>query len=387
MGVIGAVAVDFVIDTGAAVSLVRRDVWEQIVKGDCALVLEQWAGRRLVGVNGAPLSKSFRSLSNAELSTATESHRTYCQRENCHSIELMVDLATPVAKGTWVVAGNISARHGVIVAHAVVCPNAKPVPVRACGQPSRRNRYIEERDGSYGAAGTGPSHRNLNCRRKVQHFTGRSKHFMGNGIEHGPMVLPDSTGQEIDGTTRFCVDYRKINEVTRKDAYPLTRVNDTLDTLAAPNCSPHCNGPYTTGYWQVKVAPEDQPKTAFTTPEGSFAPSKQSFGQLRGAGLKLKPTKCSLCQQLHVAFLSHIVSAEGIATDPSKTDAVSKWPTPLNNNRHFILDTDASDTGIGAVLSQISDERSERVIAYASRSVSRPEQSCFNLLHPEYTLK
>ena len=57
-GVIGAVGVDFVIDTGAAVSLVRRDVWEQIVKGDCTLVLEQWAGRRLVGVNGAPLSVS-----------------------------------------------------------------------------------------------------------------------------------------------------------------------------------------------------------------------------------------------------------------------------------------------------------------------------------------
>ena len=45
-------------------------------------------------------------------------------------VEFMVDLATPVAKGTWVVASNTSARHGVMVAHAVVCPNAKPVPVR-----------------------------------------------------------------------------------------------------------------------------------------------------------------------------------------------------------------------------------------------------------------
>ena len=43
-GVIGAVAVDFVIDTGAAVSLVRRDVWLRIVKSDCTLVLEQSAG-------------------------------------------------------------------------------------------------------------------------------------------------------------------------------------------------------------------------------------------------------------------------------------------------------------------------------------------------------
>ena len=41
----------------------------------------------------------------------------------------------------------------------------------------------------------------------------------------------------------------------------------------------------------------------------------------------LKPKKCTLCQQ-QVAFLGHIVSADGVATDPSKTDAVSKWPTP-----------------------------------------------------------
>ena len=49
--------------------------------------------------------------------------------------------------------------------------------------------------------------------------------------------------------------------------------------------------------------------------------------RLRGAGLKLKPKKCTLCKQ-QVAFLDHIVFTDGVATDPSKTDAVSKWPNP-----------------------------------------------------------
>eukprot|EP00731_Ephydatia_muelleri_P035352 Em0116g4a len=157
-GVIGAVGVDFVIDTGAAVSLVRRDVWEQIVKGDCTLVLEQWAGRRLVGVNGAPLSVSgckkvdifLNGMPFKRLTFPSRNISVPLQMQSCplqqnpiglivkekivipaaSEVELMVDLATPVAKGTWVVTGNTSARHGVMVAHAVVCPNAKPVPVR-----------------------------------------------------------------------------------------------------------------------------------------------------------------------------------------------------------------------------------------------------------------
>ena len=47
------------------------------------------------------------------------------------------------------------------------------------------------------------------------------------------MVLTSRIGVEKDGTSRFCVDYRKVNSVTRKDAYPLPRINDMLDTLAS----------------------------------------------------------------------------------------------------------------------------------------------------------
>ena len=162
------------------------------------------------------------------------------------------------------------------------------------------------------------------------------------------------------------------------------------------------------------------------------------FQRLRESGLKLKPSKCFFFQH-QVQYLGHLISREGIATDPAKTDKVSMWPTPSSKretqrflgfasyyrrfvkdfahiarplhrltertasfvwtdecqdtfnqlrqclcsapvlaypdfSRPFILDTDASDVGIGAVLSQEDGEGCERVIAYGSRLLSKAER-------------
>ncbi len=56
---------------------------------------------------------------------------------------------------------------------------------------------------------------------------------------------------------------------------------------------------------------------------------KMVWKRIRGANLKLKPTKCCL-MRAQVPFLGHIVSCEGIGVDPAKTEAVEKWPTPVN---------------------------------------------------------
>ncbi len=66
-----------------------------------------------------------------------------------------------------------------------------------------------------------------------------------------------------DGSTRFCVDYRKVNEVTSKDAYPLPRIDDTLNALRGSQYFSTLN--LYSGYWQVKVDPADIDKTAFVT--------------------------------------------------------------------------------------------------------------------------
>ena len=88
----------------------------------------------------------------------------------------------------------------------------------------------------------------------------------------GPVVLiPNS-----DGSMRFCVDYRRLNELTVRDSYSLPRTEDCLDSLgeAAFFTMPDCNS----GYWQIPVTEEDRAKKAFTCHEGCFEFCRIPFG-------------------------------------------------------------------------------------------------------------
>jgi len=302
-----------------------------------------------------------------------------------------------------------------------------------------------------------------------------------------PWASPIVLVQKKDGSTRFCVDYRKVNSVTRKDAYPIPKIDETLDTLAGAKLFSTLD--LRSGYWQVEVKPEHREKTAFCTPEGLFEFNVMPFGlcnapatfqrlmdsvlaglhwktclvyiddiivigrsfeehlcnlqavfeRLRKVGLKLQPRKCQLLQQ-RVTYLGHVVSAQGIAPDVEKTRRVNQWPTPQspkevqqflglanyyrrfikdfaslakplhrltekgtqfkwtkesetafntlkqkltsapilalpNWSKPFTIDTDASETGIGAVLSQMQDDGKECVIAYASRLLTKQERN------------
>ena len=183
--------------------------------------------------------------------------------------------------------------------------------------------------------------------------------------------------RKSDGSLRFCIDYRQLNELTYKDSYPLPRISACLDVLGG--AAFYSTMDLRSGFWQTAMDPRDMDKTAFFTRRGQFrfkvlsfglanAPSLfqrimdlvlaglswecclvyvddiivfardfqehmdrlgQVFDRLSAAGLKLKPSKCRLFQR-RVAFLGHIVSREGVEADPSKIAAIVDWPVPRN---------------------------------------------------------
>lgn len=296
-----------------------------------------------------------------------------------------------------------------------------------------------------------------------------------------------------DKSIRFCVDYRHLNSLTQKDAYPLPRIDTCLDTLSG--AAWYSTFDLRSGFHQVPVNPRDINKTAFICHRGSYRFPRMPFGmcnapatfqrlmdtvlknlnfeiclayiddiivfshdlsshmerlnklfqRLKEANLKLKISKCNVLQK-QVTFLGFSISQRGVGTDVEKVAAVRDWPVPTNLKQcrafvglcqyyrrfvprfseiaaplhaltkkgarfiwneecqsafntlksalvgadvlalpnetdSFILDCDASDQAMGAVLSQVQNGE-ERPICYASQLYDSHQQN-YNVTRKE----
>nr|GEX71907.1 DNA/RNA polymerases superfamily protein [Tanacetum cinerariifolium] len=160
-----------------------------------------------------------------------------------------------------------------------------------------------------------------------------------------PWCAPVLFVKKKDGSMRLCIDYRELNRITIRNRYPLPRIDDLFDQLQGAKYFSKID--LRSGYHQLRVKDQDISKTAFRTRYGHYeflvmpfgltnAPASEEEHEqhlrivleiLRQKKLYAKFTKCEFWLQ-QVAFLGHIVSADGITMDPSKVEAITKWPRP-----------------------------------------------------------
>ena len=321
-------------------------------------------------------------------------------------------------------------------------------------------------------------------------------------LEHGIIdrstsewASPLITVRKKDHSLRLCVDYRRLNTLSKADAYPLPRVEELIDRVGNANFISTLD--LTKGFWQVPVAAGDQEKTAFSTPWGLFQFRRMPFGlqgapatfqrmvdklleglehfagayiddvivfsstwedhlthleevfhKIQQAGLTVKARKCQFAMQ-ECVYLGHKVGSGKVRPEEVKVKAIRTFEVPRSKTqvraflgitgyyrkfiphyatvalpltdltrknqpntvvwtpectvafnklkealcsspilmcpdfgKQFLLQTDASERGVAAVLSQVGDDGQDHPVAYFSRKLL-PREEKFSTVEKE----
>lgn len=189
------------------------------------------------------------------------------------------------------------------------------------------------------------------------------------------LVVPKKTDASGKTKLRVVVDFRKLNDLTIGDSFPLPNITDILDQLG--NSKYFTTLDLASGYHQIPMADKDKEKTAFSTSHGHFEFNRMPFGlknapatfqrlmntvltglqgikclvylddiviysaslqehnrrlkevlqRIRFHNLRLQPDKCEFLRK-EVTYLGHVITEAGIIPDPEKLKAVESFPSP-----------------------------------------------------------
>ncbi|GJR06262.1 reverse transcriptase domain-containing protein [Tanacetum coccineum] len=162
----------------------------------------------------------------------------------------------------------------------------------------------------------------------------------------GGMTVVENKDNELIPTRlvtewRVCIDYRKLNDATRKDHFPLPFMDQMLERLAGNEYYCFLDG--FSGYFQIPIDPQDQEKTTFTCPYGTFAYRRMLFGLCNAPSTfqrcmmaifhdmieETMEEKCHFMVKEGI-ILGHKISKSGIEVDKAKVDVIAKLPYPTS---------------------------------------------------------
>ncbi|QRV77936.1 Retrotransposable element Tf2 protein [Ceratobasidium sp. AG-Ba] len=256
------------------------------------------------------------------------------------------------------------------------------------------------------------------------------------------MASPVIFVKKKNGSLRMCIDYRKLNDMTVKNVYPLPRSNDLIEKLRGAKIFSKFDLKW--GYNLVRIKEGDEWKTAFKTRYGLFKYLVMPFGltnapatfqhfmndifrdildvyviiylddilvfsknkedhekhvrevlsQLQKHHLYCNLAKCFFSVE-EIDYLGLIVSPEGIRVDPAKVVKAIDWSVPSkvvqvqdpvliipDISKQFFLECDASDFATVAILSQFSEDNQLHPVAFLSKAMT-PAECNYDIYHKE----